>query len=734
MAAADHLHPEVQRWIYHQGWTGLRPIQELAIAPILGGQQDLIIAAATAGGKTEAAFLPIFSHLLNHPGASIRVLGLSPLKALINDQHRRLLDMGESMGISVTAWHGDVASHRKHRLLQDPQGIVIITPESLEALIARRGPALGRLFQRLNYIVIDEMHVFIGSERGRQLQSLMHRLEYCLDRSIPRIGLSATLGDMDLAAEFLRPGHGRQVQVINPAGPGGQLRLQLRGYQRSLSDQAAVELAASQALHSEASADDLAMAQHLFQALRGSNNLIFVNGRARVEQMADLLRLFSEQARVPNEFYPHHGSLAKHLREEVEDLLRSDLPANVVCTTTLEMGIDVGDVQSIAQVGSPLSVASIRQRLGRSGRRAGEPAIARFYVSVPELAADMPPQEAIHPELVQTIAMINLLLERWCEPPVPEKLQLSTLIQQLLSLLSQYEGLKAQDLWEILGETGPFQQVSAELFQDLLRCLGQREMIQQSGDRTLLLSPKGERIVNHYSFYSAFQTPEDYELVHLGRTLGTLPQRIPLVPQMRIVFAGQSWQVEAVDEARKIIEVSSAPGGRVPRFSGGGGGIHSHVRQAMYHLYCSQDQPPYLDPMAQRLLAEAREQFRAFHLHRTSVLGFASQSLIFCWQGDRVLNTLLVLLLAKGLKAAKEGIAIAVRQCDPPTLVAQLGQWADEPMSAPLDLARSVKNKRLDKYDYLLSEDLLCHNYALSEFDVPLTWQTLRDLSSQDLP
>ena len=160
----------------------------------------------------------------------------------------------------------------------------MITPESLEALLARRGTALTRLFQALDYIVIDEMHVFIGSERGRQLQSLMNRLEQGLDRYIPRIGLSATLGDMNLAAEFLRPGDAKAVKFINPSGKGGDLRIQLRGYQRSLSDQAAIEQMSSRSLRADATGDDFAIAHHLYKAMRGTNNLIFVNGRANVEK------------------------------------------------------------------------------------------------------------------------------------------------------------------------------------------------------------------------------------------------------------------------------------------------------------------------------------------------------------------------------------------------------------------------------------------------------------------
>jgi ATP-dependent helicase Lhr and Lhr-like helicase len=731
LAALDLLHPYVQRWIASQGWTQLRPIQSEAIAPILQGQTDVIIAAATAGGKTEAAFLPIFSQLASQPQPSIQVIAISPLKALINDQHRRLSDIGESMDIPVLAWHGDIAANRKQKLLQNPQGIVIITPESLEALLARRGPQLLALFAHLQYLVIDEMHVFIGSERGRQLQSLMHRLDGLLEREIPRIGLSATLGDMGLAAAFLRPGAGETVHCIHPPQSGGELRLQLRGYQRSLSDQTAVDLASTRALRGEATADEAEISAHLFQVARGHNTLIFVNGRATVERYTDLLREQATVERVPNEFWPHHGSLAKELREEVEDRLRDDLPATVVCTTTLEMGLDVGDVKSIAQVGAPLSVASIRQRLGRSGRRAGEPAIARFYLTVPELTADGLPQDAIHPELVQAIAMINLLLNHWCEPPAAERLHLSTLIQQFLSLLSQMGGCRADVAWEILCGTGPFPAVDTRCFRELLHGLAQTEIIHQIQDGSLLLSPKGERMVGHYSFYSAFATSEDYRLLHEGRLLGQLPTALPLVTGMRIIFAGRRWQVESVDEERCEIQVIPATGGQVPRFSGAPGAIHDRVRQTMFDLYCNETMPVYLDPIAQRLLQEARSQFRQWGLEKDRIIAQGQQAILFAWQGDLVLNTILVQLLTRGLKAARDGIAIAVQNCTPLELQRHLGELVDAGPADAVELAIGVKNKRLDKYDYLLSEALLTQNYASAQLAVEATWATMKQIIAQ---
>ena len=199
-AGFRRLHELIQRWVWDQGWSDLRDIQERAIGPILDGGRDVIVAAATAGGKTEAAFLPICSQVIAQPSGSVRALYVSPLKALINDQFDRLDRLCERLAIPVHRWHGDVPSTHKRQVLSDPAGILLITPESLEALFVLRGTAIAKLFGNLDFVVVDELHSFIGSERGQQLQSLLSRIERVLRRRVPRIALSATLGDMDLAS------------------------------------------------------------------------------------------------------------------------------------------------------------------------------------------------------------------------------------------------------------------------------------------------------------------------------------------------------------------------------------------------------------------------------------------------------------------------------------------------------------------------------------------------------
>jgi ATP-dependent helicase Lhr and Lhr-like helicase len=227
------LDERIQRWIWTAGWTELRDAQERAIPLILDGKDDVIIAASTASGKTEAAFLPILTRLATPSGSPGLAIYVSPLKALINDQWRRLEGLAETLEIPVTPWHGDIGQQRKARFLKNPAGCLLITPESLEALLVRHGHGLAGLLIDLRYVVIDELHAFIGTERGKQLQSLLHRIEKAVGRPVCSIGLSATLGNMAGAAEFLRPDGRCKVTLVSSEEAGQELKVLIKGVQET---------------------------------------------------------------------------------------------------------------------------------------------------------------------------------------------------------------------------------------------------------------------------------------------------------------------------------------------------------------------------------------------------------------------------------------------------------------------------------------------------------------------
>lgn len=740
------LHPRIQRWIWDQQWSELRDTQARAVGPVLDGQQDVIISAATASGKTEAAFLPICSALLaareaaEHGGPhGVQVLYVSPLKALINDQYSRLDALCEHLDLPVHRWHGDVPGSRKAKVLAHPDGVLLITPESLEALHVVHGPKAGLLLGGLRYVVIDELHSFLGSERGAQLQSLLHRVELAIRRRVPRIGLSATLGDMAMAAAFLRPGRGHEVTLITAADDTKQVRLQLLGYEAT-----GVKLAAAPASSAgpagpadprdeEADAGDvqsgdrLAIADHLFMTLRGTDNLIFANSRSNVEIYADLLRRRSDRDKVPNEFVPHHGSLSKDLREHAEARLKDrSMPVTAVCTSTLEMGIDIGSVSSIAQIGAPYAVSSLRQRLGRSGRR-GEAATLRIYIAEQQVTPHTSPPDALRSQLVQSIAMVNLLLERWNEAPDSGGLHLSTLTQQLLSLIAQHGGVSPAQAHQTLCSHGPFARVTTPLFVKLLRSLGAADLVTQAGDGLLLLGTAGERLVNHYSFYAAFQTAQEYRLIASGRTLGSLPVDYPLMPGSLLIFGGRRWKVIAVDTYAKVIELVRSSGGRPPGFTGSGGEVADRIRQEMLIVYTTSDVPAYLDAKAVSLLAEGRANFARFGLGSDPVLEWGADTLIFPWRGSRVMSTLAVALTAAGANAALDGVCLTMTASSRAASIDWLQSLADSNPD-PLTLAASVKNKIVEKYDEFLGEELLNINYAARSLDVGGAWHALTSL------
>lgn len=724
-SAFHRLHPKIQRWIWRTGWSELRDIQEQAIPAILAREHDLVIAAATAGGKTEAAFLPILSTLVDDPGGSIRALYVSPLRALINDQFQRLDLLCQELGIPVHRWHGDVGAGQKRKVLDKPAGVLIITPESLEAFFVLRGHEVRRLFERLDYVVVDELHVFLGSERGAQLQSLLHRVELAVRRRVPRIGLSATIGDLGLACEFLRPREGETVLRIHSTAPGQELRLQVRGYRRLppplTPKEAQARSAAGQQVAPEevTDGDIVAIARHMFEHLRGGHHLIFANTRTRVEEMSDLLRRLCELHRVPNEFWPHHGSLSKELREEAEAALKDQSrPASAVCTSTLELGIDISVINSVVQVGPPPSVASLRQRLGRSGR-AGDPAILRVYVQEPALDPKTAPHATLRADLVETIAVIELLLAGWCEPPDLRGLHLSTLVQQVLSLIAQLGAVRADQAWRALCDNGPFSRVDQPLFSRFLRSLGSTGLIQQDRSGELVLAELGEKIVNHYTFFAAFSSPEEYRVVAGGRNLGSAPFSESLFPGRHVIFGGRRWVVVFVDDQAKVVDLKPAAGGRPPAFSERTTApVHDRVRQEMLRIYTDAELPRYLDATARELLREGRENFHRYLLHERSLIKDGDRTFFFPWAGDRLMDTMLLWLASCKVEVVREGVALVFERMTPEDVEGELrGIAAAEPPDG-VELATGVKNKKREKFHPWLGEDVLAMDYAAGVLDM----------------
>ncbi len=748
----QQLHRGVQKWVHDQSWESLRPVQELAITPVLNHSTDVIISAATASGKTEAAFLPACTYVKQENKPGVRILYVSPLKALINDQYRRLWDLCEKIDIPLTPWHGDTNISLKAQQKENPSGVLLITPESLEARLVIDNAWCKRAFANLDYFIIDEFHSFIGSVRGAQLLSQMERIEFLVDRQIPRIALSATFNQMEQVAECMRPHKSFPYKIIKPDGGGMGLDLQIRGYAneyyRGTEEEDEFKGEDAEEYYKKKDVPSRAIekiAVDLFKLLRKSSNLVFTNQRRMVEELSDKLTGACKATGVPNEFFPHHGSLSKEIREDLEvRLQRGDLPTTAIATSTLELGVDIGSVDSVAQIAVASSVSSMRQRLGRSGRR-GDAAVFRLCTIEKELYDSFHIVDKLRLDTVQSVAMVNLMLDKWCEPPPEGAYNFSTLVQQTLSVIAQYGSVRAKQLWQLLCNKGPFNLVDENLYAEFLRSLAEKDLIQQDHDGRILIGLKGERVVGSYHFYAAFQTDEEYTLMHQNKKLGTLPIKNPLSENETIIFAGRRWMVLEVLEKQKIVRVVKSVTGKLPIFGGGGYMMHGRIREEMYNIYVKKQRVHYLDETAHRFLEEGIENFHQLGLTTGRIIADGGNTYIILWCDDRVLHTITALLLAeykqqKAIEAAhnksetkKRSVScqrglIEITNTTTDEARETLKKIFGEPKPTMEELCKNLIDRHFEKYDWALTPELRTLGYAKRTFDIDATWTKMQKL------
>ena len=726
-SAYDKLARPLQKWIRMNGWSSLRPIQSDTIHAVMDSSADVIVSAQTAGGKTEAAFLPLISRALENPAETggFDLVYIGPLKALITDQAMRLDEMCQDMDMPVIPWHGDVSNSIKTRARKTPKGILLITPESLEALFARRGQEIPRLFTATQAIIIDELHNFLDSERGMQMRSLLTRLEIAVKHPIRRIGLSATLGDMNMARAYLRPDAANAVKLVENNDEESELLMQVRGY---VSGKKPDEKSEEQ---KPSSATDT-VANHLFDNLRGDNHLVFAGARQSVEIYADHLRRLCEQAHLPLEFYPHHANLSKDHRNFVEKRLKeNNLPTTAICTSTLELGIDIGSVKSVAQIGAPFGVASLRQRLGRSGREEGQPQILRQYAIEAQLDSKSNLVDQFRLGLIRTMAIIDLLLEKWYEPPKTDALHLSTLVHQILSVIAEKGGAHANRIHRILCKEGPFRQVDGKTFMEVLKAMGRPEtgLIEQSSDGLLLLGAAGERMVEHYSFFAVFKTPEEYRLVAGGRDIGTVPVDNMLSPGMHLIFSGRRWLVNDIHDREKVIMASPAKAGVPPIFGGEPGMIHDRVIDRMFDLLEGNHEPNYMNPTAIELLREARGNFMQWRFSERHVVALKDGSHVIATRcGTEKTTALAMALSASGFEVMQHDGFLSVEPGKAEKSIAQiLSEMADGKIP---DLFAHSPSLMFEKHHFCLTDDLLQRDALSTRVDA----ECLRELCSDLQP
>jgi ATP-dependent helicase Lhr and Lhr-like helicase len=725
--AYERLHPKIRGWIRSQGWKSLRPVQVRAANAILDGKGDVLISASTASGKTEAVFLPILTSVADRKRPGLSALYVSPLKALINDQFVRLDQLCDDMEIPIVRWHGDSSQSAKAKFAKEARGIALITPESIEAMFVRHPDRIQSLLTSLDFIVIDEVHAFMQGARGLHLGSLLKRIAAVSKKPARRVGLSATIGDLSLAAAWLRPDDSASVYMLDDPGSGLDLMLQIRGYvdkspKRPARGDAA-ETPEPKRRDDGASDDERPeevpaiaideICNHLFEMLRssnsrGANNLVFGGSRRMVEIVADALRSKSEADGVPNEFFPHHGNLSKELREDLERRLKAgDLPTTAVCTTTLELGIDIGSVKTVAQIGSPRSISSLRQRLGRTGRREGEPSILRIYAIEPELDDKSSFVDELRPDVVRAVASIRLLAQKFSEPPSTSEALATGLLHQTLSMIAERGGVRADVAFSLLSGPGPFSSVQPKDYIELLRHAKTLKIVEQAPDGLLMLRELGEQLVQARDFYPLFQVTQEWRLVLGSKPLGTIPLSNPVAVDNLVLFAGRRWKIIAVDEKAHVIEVEPHRGGQVPKFENPSGEeVHTRLIVEMRTVYESEDVPPFLDAAARELLAQGRDAYRRAGLARQNVLNMGGNALLFPWIGTSTVAALCVALAGFGVKSEDNGVGITVPGGinDAMDALAKLASFTKDDLAA---VENSLVAVCTAKYDEFVPEALL---------------------------
>lgn len=419
------LAPFIQDFIYKNEWTELRGIQVAACEVIFDTDSNLLLSSGTASGKTEAAFLPVLSRLYNEPSASVGVLYISPLKALINDQFKRLELLIEESEIPVCKWHGDASAAKKNALVKNPRGILQITPESLESILINRRSACLKLFGDLRYVIIDEVHHFMRDVRGVQVLCLLERMQRITGNIPRRIGLSATLGDVELAKNWLNTGSGRTCEA--PVSDEGKksIRLHVNRFVNSHGDG-----------EDNADSGNREHFEYLFKMTLDKKTIIFTNSREETEFVLVNLREIAKKNKAPDVYRVHHGNVSSMLREHTEDEMKASHEKIVTgATVTLELGIDIGSLDQVVQVGAPITVSSFAQRLGRCGRRGQIPQLLFTFVEdINTSAADF--LGPINWGFIRAIAIIELYTRaKWLEPLLPWKRPYSLLYHQTMSCL-----------------------------------------------------------------------------------------------------------------------------------------------------------------------------------------------------------------------------------------------------------------------------------------------------------
>lgn len=637
----ERLAPFIQDFIYDNEWSELHGNQIASCEVIFDTNSNLLLSSGTASGKTEAAFLPVLTELYNNPSTSVGVMYISPLKALINDQFKRLEQLILESGIPVCKWHGDASVAKKNALIKNPAGILQITPESLESLLINKRSACVKMFSDLRYVIIDEVHHFMRDVRGIQVLCLLERMQRLTGNIPRRIGLSATLGDINVAKNWLNSGTPRDC--IAPITDEGKKSIKLF-----------VHRFVKQQEDSESHGDcgDREHFEYLFKMTLDKKTIIFTNSREETEYVLANLRELAIKNKAPDVYRVHHGNVSALLREQTEDEMKaSDDKIVTGATVTLELGIDIGSLDQVVQVGSPISVSSFAQRLGRCGRRGQTPQLLFTLVEdINATATDF--LGPINWSFIRMIAIIELFTkEKWIEPLYPLKHPYSLLYHQTMSYLISNGELYPAELAQAILSMDCFKEISQEDYKLLLSHLLDTEHLQKTENGGIILGRMGEHVVNNFHFYTVFIVPDYYLVKDENRAIGTVDKIYPV--GIRFSLAGMTWETVDVNQKAKVIFVKQVPGISVVDWNVDfESELHTILVRKMRSILNSNEAFPYLSDSCVERLGEIRYLAKNCGILDNMVTQLSEKKYaVFPWIGTRQLMTLHYALLGKHIKS-----------------------------------------------------------------------------------
>lgn len=572
MSSFPRLHSALQHHIVNSlGWRELRPLQENSIGPILE-QRHVLLLAPTAGGKTEAAFFPVLSRMLTENWSGLSVVYLCPLKALLNNLHPRLDTYCRWAGRRCELWHGDVSQAARRKILDDLPDCLLTTPESLEVMLVSANTDNNVLFGRLRAVVVDEIHSFAGDDRGWHLLSILERLRKIAGGELQRVGLSATVGNPQGLLDWLA-GHCEGTRQVVQIAPEGAVAPDVQvDYVGSL-DNAATVIAR---LH------------------QGEKRLVFCDSRSRVEKLATQLR----GAGV--ETYVSHSSLSLDERRRAEAAFAQSSNCVIVATSTLELGIDVGDLDRVIQIDSPTTVASFLQRLGRTGRRSSNKRNCLFLATH---------QDA----LLRAMAIVGLWKKGFVEAIEPPPVPYQVFAQQILALTLQERGLGRNAWREWLLRLPPFAQAPQGQLDEIIRFMI-RESFLSEDQGIICVGKQGESrfgFQNFLDLFSIFMRPPEFDVYYGREHLGSVDRGSfarPGESSLVISLAGRSWKLREIDWKGSKAFVEPADYGGKSRWLGSGRPYGFELCQEVKLLLTSEPRLAFLSQRGETALDEARKE------------------------------------------------------------------------------------------------------------------------------